>query len=139
MGRETTRPAPTRDLEGPDDVAEMVRRFYGDVAQDDLLGPVFNDVAAVDWADHLPKLTAFWCRALLGLPGYQGNPFQAHQRIHEQHAFTPALFERWLELFHDTIDLGWTGITADRAKALADNVARVHREHLLGAPVSAVW
>jgi hypothetical protein len=24
-----------------------------------LLGPMFNDVARVDWSEHLPKLTAF--------------------------------------------------------------------------------
>ena len=58
----------------------MVRRFYQDVAQDDLLGPVFNDVAQVDWVEHLPKLTLFWCRALLGMEGYVGNPFRSHAR-----------------------------------------------------------
>jgi truncated hemoglobin YjbI len=35
---ERPRPAPTRDLDTPDEIAEMVRRFYADVAQDDLLG-----------------------------------------------------------------------------------------------------
>src|SRR5690606_40718107 len=54
-----------RDLDDRVEIAEMVRRFYADVAQDDLLGPMFNDVAQVDWSAHLPKLTAFWCRALL--------------------------------------------------------------------------
>ena len=52
----------------------MVRRFYADVAQDDLLGPMFNDVAQVDWSEHLPKLAAFWCRALLGHAGVRGQP-----------------------------------------------------------------
>ena len=52
----------------------MVRRFYSDVTQDDLLGPMFNEVAHVDWCEHLPKLAAFWGRALLGIPGYTGNP-----------------------------------------------------------------
>jgi truncated hemoglobin YjbI len=78
-----------RDLDSPEEIAEMVRRFYQDVAQDDLLGPMFNDVAQVDWAEHLPKLAAFWCRALLGLPGYQGNPFRAHTLVHAQEPFTP--------------------------------------------------
>lgn len=34
---------------------------------DDLLGPVFNEVAQVNWPEHLAKLTAFWCRALFGI------------------------------------------------------------------------
>jgi len=62
----------THDLDDPEQIAEMVRRFYADVAQDSLLGPMFNDVARVDWSAHLPKLTAFWCRALLSVPGYTG-------------------------------------------------------------------
>ena len=134
--RDTPRPDPTRDLDTPDEIAEMVRRFYADVAQDDLLGPMFNDVAQVDWSDHLPKLAAFWCRVLLGMPGYEGNPFRAHLLVHARREFTPAHFERWLTLFHETLELGWTGPNMQRALDLADNVARVHSHQLLGQAVS---
>ena len=116
---------PTGDLVDPTEVAELVRRFYADVAQDDLLGPLFNDVANVDWSAHLPKLTAFWCRFLFGTLGYSGNPFREHARIHAESAFTPAHFHRWLELFHETVDLGWVGPNAERVKALGRNVAEV--------------
>jgi hemoglobin len=123
---------PLRDLCDTDDVAEMVRRFYRDVAQDDLLGPMFNDVAHVDWSEHLPKLTAFWCRALFGTVGYAGNPFRSHQLVHARQPFTAAHFERWLDLFYDTIEHGWTGPNADKVKSLAGNVARVHSQQLVG-------
>ena len=123
-----TRPA--RDLCGRDEVAEMVKRFYRDVAQDDLLGPMFNDIARVDWSEHLPKLTEFWCRALFGTSAYSGNPFRAHQLVHQKRAFTPAHFERWLDLFCETVDLGWVGANAEKVKALARNVARVHSHQL---------
>jgi hemoglobin len=125
------RPPPARDLDSPAEIAEMVRRFYQDVAQDDLLGPMFNDVAKVDWVEHLPKLTAFWCRALLGIEGYAGNPFRAHSLINDQAPFTDAHFERWLDLFHDAVELGWTGPNAQRALDLAHNVARVHAGQLV--------
>ena len=134
--RDAPRPDPTRDLDTPGEIAEMVRRFYTDVSQDDLLGPMFNDVAQVDWSEHLPKLVAFWCRALLGVSGYQGNPFRAHALVHARHEFTPAHFERWLTLFHETLELGWTGPNTRRARELADNVARVHRHQLLGETVT---
>lgn len=124
------RPAPARDLDDPAEIAEMVRRFYAGVSQDDLLGPMFNDVAQVDWSEHLPKLTAFWCRALLDQPGYSGNPFRAHLLVHERRAFTTAHFQRWLDLFHGTLDAGWAGPNAEQAHALADNVARVHHQQL---------
>jgi hemoglobin len=136
--RDAARPAPSRDLDSPAEIAEMVRRFYADVAMDDLLGPVFNDVARVDWSEHLPKLTAFWCRALLGQEGYGGNPFRAHALVHRREAFSAAHFERWLSLFHDTVELGWTGPNADRALELAANVARVHSHQLLGHAVEFV-
>ena len=134
--RDTPRPAPTRDLDAPDEIAEMVRRFYSDVAQDDLLGPMFNDVARVDWSEHLPKLTAFWCRALLGRAGYQGNPFRAHALVHAKRSFTPAHFERWLMLFDETLALGWIGPNTDRARQLASTVAGVHSHQLLGEAVT---
>lgn len=136
--RESTRAEPVRDLDSPEEIAEMVRRFYADVAQDELLGPLFNDVARVDWSAHLPKLTAFWCRALLGLPGYSGNPFQSHAQIHARRPFTAAHFGRWLSLFHETLDLGWVGPNADRAAELAENVAQVHSRQLVGRGLSVV-
>ncbi len=136
--RDTPRPQPTHDLDSEEQIAEMVRRFYADVAMDDLLGPVFEDVASVEWSEHLPKLTAFWCRALLGQEGYVGNPFRAHARVHAQSPFTDAHFARWLGLFHETLDLGWVGPRADRAHALADAVAQVHRDQLVGTTVSSI-
>ena len=143
--RDVPRPAPSRDLDDPVEIAEMVRRFYADVTQDDLLGPIFNDVAGVDWSEHLPKLTAFWCRALLGTPGYTGNPFRAHRLVHRRRAFTAADFHRWLDLFHETVDLGWIGPNAERAHALVDHarafaarVAQVHSKQLVGDPVALI-
>jgi hemoglobin len=130
--KDVQRPAPTRDLDSRDQIAEMVRRFYADVAQDDLLRPMFEDVARVDWAEHLPKLTAFWCRALLDEPGYGGNPFGAHALVHARRSFTVEHFRQWLALFHDTVELGWTGPNAERALALAHNVAAVHGRQLIG-------
>ena len=137
MSGDPRRPAPGGDLDSPEEIAEMVRRFYQDVAQDDLLGPIFNDVAKVDWGEHLPKLTRFWCRALLGIEGYVGNPFRSHALVNERSPFTMEHFERWLQLFHDTVELGWVGPNVDRALAWAHNVARVHSGQLVGCPVAS--
>jgi hemoglobin len=125
-----------RDLDDPVEIAEMVRRFYADVAQDDVLGPMFNDVARVNWSEHLPKLAAVWCRALLSRPGYDGNPYRAHMLVHARRPFTPAHFERWLELFHETLDGGWAGPKVEQAVALAHKVAMVHAKQLIGVPLA---
>ena len=123
------------DVSSPAEVEVLVRTFYGAVAQDALLGPLFNDVARVDWSEHLPKLCAFWNRALFSLPGYQGNPYAKHRAVHEQSPFTAEHFVRWLELFEETIDGGWAGPNAEAMKALAGKVARVHGSQFLGGPV----
>ena len=135
MSRERPSRPPTGDLGDPVEVAEMVRRFYSDVAQDDLLGPMFNNVARVDWSEHLPKLTDFWCRVLFGLPGYAGSPLRAHQLIHAKRAFTGQHFERWLDLFYETVDLGWIGPNAEKVKAFAVKVARAHGRQLIGQDI----
>ena len=124
-----------RDLDDQVEITEMVRRFYADVAQDDVLGPMFNEVARVNWSEHLPKLTAFWCRALLSMPGYEGNPYRAHLQVHLRRSFEREHFEQWLALFHETLDLGWSGPKTEHAKALAAKVAFVHSKQIIGDPV----
>lgn len=123
-------PPPARDLDSHADVEEMVRRFYRDATQDDLLAPMFNDVAHVDWSEHLPKLIAFWSRALFGVHGYAGDALRAHQLINDQVTFTAEQFQRWLDLFCETVDLGWVGPRADRVKTLARDFAHVHMAQL---------
>ncbi len=120
------------DLDNPDAIGTMVRRFYTKVGVDPLLGPMFNEVAKVDWPELFAKLTAFWCRALIDVPGYAGNPFRAHANIHAQQCFTRNHFDRWLRLFHETIDDGWSGPRAETAKALGRRVAEVHSNQLIG-------
>lgn len=122
--------SPLPDLDSVDQIKRMVHCFYGDVRADDLLGPVFDDVAEVDWGTHLPKLTAFWARALLAMDGFKGNPFARHATIHAAHPLSAAHFDRWLELFERTLDREWAGPNAIRAKALAHRVARVHATQL---------
>lgn len=124
MDSDQARRRPARDLDDPSEVAELVRCFYAKVDVDDLLGPMFHEVAGVDWPEHLVKLTAFWCRALFGIPGYRGNPFRAHALVHARRSFTVEHFERWLTLFAQTLEDGWQGPKADQAIDVARKVPR---------------
>lgn len=135
MGSEQRLNPRGRDLDDELEVSEVVRRFHADVAKDDRLGPPFNYVAQVDWFERLRKLTAFWCRILLSQPGYRGNPLRGHVEVHERRVFTRADFERWLDLVHEHVDIGWAGAKAEQAKAFARRVARVHSHQLGGTTV----
>jgi hemoglobin len=71
---------------------------------------------------------------LLGLPGYQGNPFRAHALVHAKRKFTPAHFERWLTLWNETVDELFAGPRAELAKAHALRVARAFHRRLSNPP-----
>ncbi len=132
--RSTPNPEPTTsglpDIDTPERLGAFLRDFYQDVAQDLLLGPMFNEVAQVNWHEHIPKIAGFWNRFLFGIRGYDGNPMAAHFHIHGQRPFTAEHFVRWLELFHDALDANWRGENVERMKHLALNVARVHSKQL---------
>jgi hemoglobin len=119
------------DLGTRTQIHDLVVRFYREIVFDDLLGPVFEEVAEVDWSTHIPKLIDYWCRVLLGEPGYDGYILHAHQEVHEIESFRPELFDRWYLLFVEAIDAGWRGPIAERAKAHAARMAGVLSGRLL--------
>lgn len=113
------------------DIHDLVIRFYREVVFDDLLAPVFVEVAEVDWADHIPKLIDFWCRVLLGEPGYDGAILAAHRHVHSLDAFRVEHFDRWYELWARSIDTAWTGLLAEHAKRHAARVGAALARQLL--------
>ena len=116
-------------------IHDLVVHFYREIVFDDLLGPVFEEVAEVDWAVHIPKLIDYWCRVLLGQPGYDGYILHAHEEVHAIERFRPELFDRWYLLFVESIDAGWEGPVAERAKAHAARMAGV----LAGRLIDTEW
>jgi hemoglobin len=108
-----------KDLETEADVRQMVDAFYAKIQMDDLLRPIFADVAKVDWSHHLPKMYAFWNGILLNIPGYAGRPFPAHVDL----PVSAEHFTRWVELFRATVDELFVGPGATRAKNAAASIA----------------
>jgi hemoglobin len=129
-GSEVTQPMSARDSRS--EIHALVVRFYREIVFDELLGPVVGEVAEVDWSIHIPKLIDFWCRVLLGQPGYEGYILHAHQEVHAIEAFQLELFDRWYLLFTETVDDGWEGPIAEAAKAHAARMAGVLARRLLG-------
>jgi hemoglobin len=119
------------DLDSRAEVHDLVVHFYREVVFDELLGPVFTEVAEVDWSHHIPTLIDFWCRVLLGHPGYDGYVLGAHHHVHRLEAFRPELFDRWYALWVDAVDGGWSGPNAEAAKAHAARIAAVLARKLI--------
>jgi hemoglobin len=111
------------DLDSRSRIHNAVVSFYRELVMDDLLGPVFEEVAEVDWSLHIPLLIDYWCRVLLGHKTYQGAILVAHRHVHELQALTADHFDQWYELWVMTIDQEWAGPSADKAKAHAARIA----------------
>ena len=117
------------DIEQFQDIKSLVDAFYSRIRDDAMLGPIFDDVAQVDWAEHLPKLCEFWETVLLAVPGYKGDPIDGHVALHQRLAEQPDAdleqkhFDRWLALFSRTVDDLFEGPTAERAKRSATRMA----------------
>jgi hemoglobin len=122
-----------RDLDSEAEIVEMVTRQYVDVGQDDLLQPYFDfGPGFMDWQAHIRTVADYWCHVLLYAPGYEIDTIGNHLRLHEDVPFTPDLFDRWLQIFEDTVDGGWVGPTATTAKKRATGMAWAMAQRLLG-------
>jgi hemoglobin len=121
------------DITDRRDVACLVNVFYDRVRDDRLLRPIFEDVAHVDWATHLPKMYNFWESVLLGTATFKGTPLVVHRALARQTPLTAEAFERWVALFHTTVDDLFTGATAEQAKSSAVRIAAAMEHHIADA------
>ena len=75
-------------------LAELLRHFYADVRQHEIIGPIFNE-RIHDWPAHLAKTTEFWALQTGGPSRYGGGFAGAHLRL----GLEPQHFEYWLTLW----------------------------------------
>jgi hemoglobin len=109
-----------RDLDTEDEIFEMVTRQYVDVGHDEFLQPYFDfGPGFIDWQ-----------------AGYEIDTIEAHRHLHDTAPFTPELFDRWLQVFEDTVDGAWAGPKADAAKKRATGMAWAMAQRFLG---HGVW
>jgi hemoglobin len=107
------------DITTEDDIKLLVDSFYQKVNADNLLSPIFNDVAQVDWEEHLPTMYSFWSSLLFRSGKYRGYPWPKHAVL----PVNAAHFARWLTLFKQTVDEHFAGPKAVEAKNLAASIA----------------
>jgi hemoglobin len=108
-----------KDITGFEDVQLLVNSFYKKIREDQLLAPVFaTRIPDNDWPKHLQIMYNFWATVLLGHNAYQGNPFPKHNGL----AIGSHHFDRWILLFHETVDANFSGPVAASAKIKADKI-----------------
>ena len=119
-----------QDIADDHDVRMMVGHFYTRVREDAVLGPIFNEVSKIDWVDHIPTMCDFWETVLFQRASYKGNPIDAHVQLDQgmsvdhESGLQAKDFERWLEMFHETVDALYSGPRAELAKRSSSRMAQ---------------
>ena len=101
-----------RDIKDDDDIKILVDAFYRRAAMDDLLGPIFLEIT--DSGAHKEILYTYWSKTLLQERADPCERFPDHIEL----MFSSQHFIRWLTFFLQTIDLLYSGPTAERAKVI---------------------
>ena len=109
------------DIVTETDVALLVNTFYTKVRQDELLFPVFDRVIKNNWDAHLQKMMDFWSTLLLYTRKFSGDPLTKHLPL----PLEKAHFDRWLQLFNETVNELFEGPIADNAPKRAYSIARI--------------
>lgn len=94
MAQETSNRSLYERLGGHDGILKLIKPFYADVRQHNLLGPIFNSHIQ-DWSAHLEKIADFWALQAGGESKYPGGFARAHMGLGLQ----PEHFQNWLALW----------------------------------------
>ena len=116
-----------RDIETRANLENLLREFYAVATRDEEIGHHFNDL---NLKTHLPLIVDFWEKVLFGKPIYFGNPLVVHQRLNEKSPLKLEHFQKWFEIFEQTIDEKFAGETAENAKLRAKMIAHSLNQNL---------
>ncbi len=121
-----------RDISRLEDIKHLVDSFYAKATIDPEIGFFFTDVAKLDFEKHMPIMYDFWESILLGGRNYRGNPMEKHFALHEKSPMKTEHFERWLNLWKETVDELFMGPKADEAKSRAQQIAHLMQFKVTG-------
>ena len=121
------------DITSRADIVRLVDTFYAAVRADEILAPIFDGVAHVDWERHLPRMYDFWVGVLFGATAFRGNPLAVHLGLATRVTMGAREFGRWIALFHSSVDALFSGPMADEARARASRIAAVMQYHIATA------
>lgn len=120
-----------KDIASRKDIEYLVNQFYERVKADPLIGPVFTEIARVNWEKHLPLMCDFWENAILFTGCYQGNPMDLHKHLHKAMPLLQEHFQQWNYLFITTVDDLFSGEKALLAKQRALKISAILQAEIL--------
>ncbi|MDF1756221.1 MAG: group III truncated hemoglobin [Verrucomicrobiales bacterium] len=116
---------PLPDLNDRNDIIRLVDGFYERIRRDEKLGPVFEEIAQVDWETHLPKMYDFWDTVMFRSGTFRGDPIAAHKKLGPLTDMSQATFDHRLDLFRATVNELFAGEKAEHIVRCAEDMANV--------------
>ena len=110
------------DIRHRQDIEELVNSFYTKVLGDPVIGHFFTEVVQLDLQKHMPVMYSFWETVLLGKMSYKGNPMIKHIELSQKAPITNDHLDRWLHLWHETVQEKFSGEKADMAVERARSI-----------------
>jgi hemoglobin len=113
------------DITTRTDIETLMHSFYNALLQDEAMARIFNDVAQIDLAAHLPHIVSFWEGVVLNTGDYRNNVMQIHLNLNAKVPLSKERFDTWLEVFFTTVDNLFAGANAEKMKTRALSIATV--------------
>ncbi len=116
----------------------LIDRFYHKIRNDAELGPVFAEGVGetdAEWEPHLKRMYDFWSSVMLASGKYQGNPMKKHKDLPP---FKEGLFDRWLELFEQTVREVHSGEVVERYITVSNRIAESLKLGLYFRPTTSL-
>lgn len=128
------------DIASRDDIDLLMARFYGKAMADPVIGHFFTEVVKLDLEHHLPVIGDFWESHLFGAGLYARhgrNPLRVHADMSRKAPLARHHFQRWVELFTETIDHAFEGVRAEFLKQRGQAIAARMLEYVSTVPTSS--
>lgn len=96
---------------------QLLKHFYADVRQHELIGPIFLE-RIDDWPAHLEKIADFWSGLTGGPSNYGGGMAWKHLALNLEEAH----FQAWLGLWKRTCRTHLAEPQAEQMAKIADRI-----------------
>lgn len=111
-----------RDIQTVKEIEIFVDTFYSSVRNDDLLGSIFSDSIGDNWPSHLRKMYTYWENVLL----YNYKPSDSKYSSHSDMLLSKIHYDRWIQLFEETVDQNFEGPIAEKALQKARKMIEIY-------------
>ncbi len=118
------------DISNRDDIEKLVQHFYEKLESDAEIGYFFTEILSARKDAHLSRVCDFWENVIFYTGEYEGSPLEIHRKIHQQHPTNQAHFNRWLQLFDETVNSLFEGPNAEKTKNHSRAIAVVMLQNI---------